>query len=99
MSRDITMKGDDGNTYSYGTIKSQGWLDGHAPGIEMAVGFLRTLAIEAFNADRDKEADDLKALAKRMMNELVPVAEARAKEYEKTHPEILVEATKGVTGK
>lgn len=90
MSRDITLLDPESVPYSYDNIRTQGWLDGHRPGIEMSVGWLKERSVEFFRCGLDERARDLRQLAERMEKELVGKVVETALEHRKNHPESLV---------
>ena len=90
MGRDLSLFTSDGVPYSYENIRTQGWLDGHRPGIEMAAGWFRERAVELFRSGLDERARDLRQLAERMEKELGSKVEIRANEHRTDHPEMLV---------
>jgi len=71
MSKDLRLTGPDGEAYSYENIRTQSWLDGHRPGIEMAVGWLKNQAISLFIFGNDERAKEMRELAEKMEAELV----------------------------
>ena len=84
------MVGPDGEIYSYENLRTQGWLDGHKPGVEMAVGWLRNEAIQLFTYGQDERAIALRKMAERMEVELVKIVDERAKEHRTAYPEMVV---------
>ena len=87
MSKDLRLTGPDGEAYSYENIRTQSWLDGHRPGIEMAVGWLKNQAISLFIFGNDERANEMRELAEKMEAELVKVADDRANEHRAAYPE------------
>ena len=87
MGRDLKLYDEDRVVYSYGNIKTQGWLDGQAGGVEKAAVVIEGMAEAAFRAERDDEAVKLRALAKQLRKDLVPQLQREAKEHAKNHPE------------
>lgn len=82
-----TVRG--GDVYSYDNIRTQGYLEGHAPGVRAAANYLRGKAIELFSARKHEEAIEMQKLADALEKDLCPVYEARASEHEKEHPQII----------
>jgi hypothetical protein len=89
MSQDTILKNKNGIRYSFDSIKTQGWLNGHAPGVEMAAKWLRERATMLFNAKKDSEASTLRDLADKMETELVAACHKDATEYSTSHPYVL----------
>lgn len=86
MSRDTILKDEEGNLYSFDNLSTQRWLEGHLPGVELAVGLIRDRALKAFAAKKDTEAIALRNLADEILAELTPKVKLRAAEHEKNHP-------------
>jgi hypothetical protein len=86
MSRDTILTDDAGVRYSYDNLKTQGWLDGHACGLDKAAEFMRERAVELFRAGKDDEASRLRRLAEDMVKTLRPQMERRAKDHAKNYP-------------
>lgn len=89
MSSDTILTDDAGVRYSYDNLKTQGWLDGHACGLEAAVKFVHEHAVTLFRAGKDDEAARARRLAEDMLKELHPQMVRRAKDHAKNHPIIL----------
>lgn len=90
MSRDTILFDEAGVRYSYDNLKTQGWLNGHASGLDVAAEFLRERAVKLFRDGKDEEATRLRRLAEEMVKELRPQMEERSKEHARNYP-ILVE--------
>lgn len=86
------MKGDDGKVYSYENIKTQGYLNGHAPGVDAAAEYLTGLAVELFKKGQDSAATAMRKLAEDVKKNVKPELEARAKRHEKEFPDVVVGA-------
>lgn len=91
MSSDTILTDAEGIRYSYDNLRTQGWLDGHACGLEAAAEFLQERAVKLFRAGKDAEATHLRRLAEEMVKELRPRMEKRAEEHAKDNPTVLVE--------
>lgn len=89
MSRDLILKDDDGVRWSYDNIHTQGWLEGHAPGLDHAVAYLKKHAVALFEAGKDAEATAMRKLAEDMLKKLRPEMEATALRHSKEHPTVL----------
>lgn len=87
MSSDTILKDASGQRWSFDNIRTQGYLDGHAPGAEAVAAYIKKKATEAFSAGNDKEAFLLRKLAEDIVKDVVQVMVTRAKEHEKLHPE------------
>ena len=75
--------------YSFENIKTQGWLEGHASGLDAAVAWLKDRAVELFRDGEDKAARDLRGLADDMDRALRPVMEQQAKQHEQEFPAVI----------
>lgn len=95
MGRDLRLVTSDGVPYSYENIRTQGWLDGHRPGIEMAAGWFRERAVELFRCGLDERARELRQLAETMEKELYTKVDLRSAEHRTDHPEMLVVLDEG----
>lgn len=89
MSRDTILTDDKDVKYSYDNLKTQGWLNGHASGLEAAAEWLGERAVKLFRDGKDDEATRLRRMAEDMVKELRPQMEARAKTHEKEFPIII----------
>jgi hypothetical protein len=89
MSRDAILKDAKGVRHSYDNIKTQGFLEGHAPGARAVISFIKEKATKAFVEDNDKEAMLLRSLAKEIENRLVQPMLNRATVNKVDHPETL----------
>ena len=89
MSRDLILKDDDGVRWSYDNIHTQGWLEGHAPGLDAAVGYLKKRAVALFESGKDEEATTMRKLAEEMHKALRPTMEAAALRHSKEHPTVV----------
>lgn len=87
MSRDLTLKGDDGKTYSYSAIRGQSYLEGHEPGVRMACKILLEVAVEKFTANKDDDARALRRLSEDILGKLVPELKARVERHKVESPE------------
>lgn len=94
MSKELHMRGNDGNLYSFENIKTQGWLDGHIPGVEAAQAWLMGKAIEAFRLGNDEEATALRDAARQMPFDLLPPLKAKAQKHKEEYPEEVPEKVK-----
>jgi hypothetical protein len=90
MSRDTILTDEAGVRYSHDNLRTQGWLDGRASGLDAAAEFLRERAVQLFRDGKDDEATRLRRLAEEMVKELRPQMEERSKEHAENHP-IVVE--------
>lgn len=89
MSRDTILTDEEDVKYSYDNLRTQGWLDGHASGLDEAAKWLRERAVTLFGAGRDEEATRMRKLSEDMVKELQPRMEARAKRHEKEFPIVI----------
>lgn len=90
MSRDTILKDDEGTQYSYDNLKTQGWLEGHVPGIELASNFLMEKAQTLFaGSDADVEKAKLLRALSREVKALTKDAEERAKRHEGMFPVVV----------
>lgn len=89
MSRDAILTDEAGIRYSYDNLRTQGWLDGHASGLDAAAEFLRERAVRMFRDGKDEEATRLRRLAEEMVKELRPQMEERSKEHAKSYPIVI----------
>lgn len=90
MSRDLILKGDDGVLYSYDCIRGLNFLQGHAPGVRVAVNFLLERSKQLFGAGKDEEAKLLRRLSQELEEE-ARKAEAKASEYDRENPMVVSE--------
>jgi ribosomal protein S26 len=86
---DTILKDDEGQTYSYDNIKTQGWVDGHVAGAQCVAAFLREKAVAAFSAKKDVEAKLFRELADEVIAAVVPDLQRKAEQHMKRHPERL----------
>ena len=89
MSRDTILTDEAGVRHSYDNLRTQGWLDGHASGLDAAAEFLRERAVKLFREGKDDEATRLRRLAEEMVKALRPQMERRSKEHAKNHPIVI----------
>ena len=89
MSRDTILTDEAGVRYSYDNLRTQGWLDGHVSGLDIAAEFLRERAVKLFRDGKDDEATRLRRLLEEMVKELRPQMEERSKGHAKNHPIII----------
>jgi hypothetical protein len=87
MSRDTVLKDANGVKYSYDNIGTQGFLEGHAPGAQAVIIFIKEKATKAFSEDNDKEAMLLRSLAKEIEKNIVPPMLRRASTHKIDYPE------------
>lgn len=86
MSRDLILSDDGGGRYSFENLRTQGWLDGHAPGLEAGAVWLNDQATELFKKGDHEAAIKMQKLSREMVAAVKPVLEASAKRHEKEHP-------------
>ena len=87
MSRDaILVDEETGEKFSFETLSTQKWLDGHVQGAERAVKWLAELATERFQHAKDEEAKLLRDVAVKMQNTLVPLLKKEAREHAEEYP-------------
>jgi hypothetical protein len=79
----------DGARYSFDKIRTQGYLNGHAAGLDAAVDWLKERAVTLFRDGKDEAATSLRKLADDMKRALRPVMEERAKRYEREFPYVI----------
>lgn len=84
---DIELHDDEGNVYSFDNIKTQGWLDGHRPGMERAAMYLRDRAVEEFKRGHDNAATALRNLANEMEKTLGEEMDKRAAQHAVDYPD------------
>jgi hypothetical protein len=97
MSQDITMRGDDGNLYSFESIRAQGRLEGQVVGVKKAADFVKKVAMEYFEDGQDERATLLRNLSELMSDKILPPLEAvvqkrierRVREQEREFPEVV----------
>ncbi len=89
MSSDLILTDEDGVRYSYDNLRTQGWLDGHMSGLDIAAEFLRERAVKLFRDGKDDEATRLRRLAEEMAKELSPQMEKRSKEHARNNPIVI----------
>ena len=85
-----TILTDEGDVrYSFENIRTQGWLNGHASGLDAAVGWLKERAVVLFREGKDEAATNLRKLADDMDRALRPTMEQRAKRHEREFPAVI----------
>lgn len=89
MGKELVLKDQDGDLYSYDNIKTQGWLEGHFSGLEIAANYLKDLAVKLFQEAKHDKAIYLQKLADDMVKELEPKMRSRAKLHEKEFPDLI----------
>lgn len=90
---DLELHDDEGNTYSFDNIMTQGWLEGHRPGLERAATYLRDQAVEEFKRGNDNAARALRDLANKMETTLGKEMDDRAAQHAKDYPDAKPGAT------
>ena len=89
MSRDTVLRDEANVSYSYDNLKTQGYLEGHAQGLDRAAGYLREKAGEFFQRGDDGKATLLRGLADELVAKVRPDLVRAAKEHEENHPVVL----------
>jgi len=89
---DRIMTDEDGVRYSFENIKTQGWLDGHAGGLDDAVHWLKERAVDLFRAGKDEEATSMRRLAEDMDRKLRPGMEQQSKRHREEFPAVVGES-------
>lgn len=89
MSRDTIVTDDEGTKYSLDNARTQGWLDGHAIGLDVAADYLRERSVKLFREGKDDEAVRLRRLADEMVKELRPKMEERSSGHFKEFPVVI----------
>jgi hypothetical protein len=89
VSRDTILTDEADVRYSYDNIRTQGWLSGHASGLDAAAEYLHERAVKLFRDGKDEEATRLRRLAEDMVKELRPQMEKRTKDHAKEHPAVI----------
>lgn len=89
MSRDKILTDEKGARYSYDNIRTQGWLNGHASGLDQVLDFLHERAVKLFRERKDNEAIAMRALADDLHRELRAKMTERADQHEREHPALL----------
>ncbi len=83
---DTILTDECGVRHSFDNIRTQGWLDGHASGLDAAVEWLKERAVLLFRDGKDDPARDLRRLADDMDRALRPVMEQRAERHQTEFP-------------
>ena len=86
MSSDTILTDPDGGRWSLDNAITQGWLDGHECGVEVVTTWLVEQAAALFAKDRDKEASELKNLAREIAKQLIPKMKERAERHKAEFP-------------
>lgn len=94
--RDTILIDKEGDHYSFSNIRTQGWLNGHSAGLDMAVEWLKERAVTLFRDGKDEAATNLRKLALDMDRALRPVMEQRARRHDGEHPCIITEENEDV---
>jgi hypothetical protein len=89
---DTILQDEDGVRYSYDNLRTQGWLDGHASGLDVAFGFLVERAVALFRDRKDEDATRLRRLADEMVQALRPQMEERSREHAQDFPVVVAAA-------
>lgn len=84
-----------GNVYSYDAIKINGYLEGHAVGLDAGIGYLARAAAEAFTRGDDDSAVKLRRLATEIKEQVRPKLVTAYEEHKARYPDMLTAA--GVT--
>jgi hypothetical protein len=87
--RDTVLQDEDGVRYSYDNLRTQGWLDGHMSGLDLAFGFLVERAVVLFRNQKDEDATRLRRLAEEMVQALRPQMEERSREHAQNFPIVI----------
>ena len=91
MSRDVILTAEDGTKYSFDNIKTQGWLNGHYSGLDVAANYIKVKAVELFKAGKDEEAVKLRKLAEELVKKLEPDMRSRAERHEREFPMVIAD--------
>jgi hypothetical protein len=86
MSRDTPLKAPDGSRYSMDNLATQKWLNGHIPGAEQAIGWLKEEAVSLFRQGDTIKAIYLQGLAKRLADEVLPGLIKNREIHERDYP-------------
>ncbi len=81
MSRDWMSIDSDGARLNVDFLATQKFLDGKTQGAKEAADWLRDQATKLFEADKVEEAVAMRALAKRLLGELVPAFDKAAHQH------------------
>lgn len=88
MSRDLILKDDDGNRYSYDNIRAQSFEAGKVPGLQQAAALLENRAVEMFRQRKDEWAKVLRDLSLELV-QLAEKARIASQKHEKEYPEVI----------
>lgn len=83
--RNWIAKDSDGISWDLNALSTQKWLDGHGPGIESAIVFVKERAMNFFKDKKDSEARMLRDLADEMQK-LIKEAKLKAEKHKKEFP-------------
>lgn len=86
------MTDEDDVKYSYDNLRTQGWLEGHAGGLDAAAEFLRERAVKWFREGMDDEAARLRRLSEDMVLQLRTLMDAKSKRHAKEFLIIIIES-------
>jgi len=89
---DTILTDEEGVRYSFGNIRTQGWLNGHASGLSVAVEWLKERAVVLFREGKDEAATNLRKLADDMDRALRPGMEQRTKHHAREFPVVIEDA-------
>lgn len=88
MSKDLILKDDDGNCYSYDNIRDQSFEAGKVPGLQQAAVLLENRAVEMFRQRKDEWAKALRDLSLELV-QLAEKARVANQTREKEYPEVI----------
>lgn len=91
MSRDVLLKGPDDKTYSYENVRTQSYLEGHEPGVEMVVKWFMARAANLFCRGEYDGARGLRELVLEMKGEVVKECKERVDAHRQGYPEVVDE--------
>lgn len=86
MSRDTILTDGDGKKYSFDNLGTQHWLEGHVPGMDRAVAYLKAKAVDLFREGKDAEAVELRQLADQLKAEIGPELHRAIAEHRRDYP-------------
>jgi hypothetical protein len=92
FGKDLTLKDDAGNHYSYDNIRGASYAWGKSAGAEETAVFLIEKAVNLFRSGKDAEAIHLRDVALEIRTTFVEKLRQQAGAHEKQYPESLTES-------
>lgn len=89
MGRSVLATDEDGDIWDIGNLKAGEWLEGHGPGVAMAMGWLKNKATALFERGKYEEAKAMREMAQEMNVDLQAQLKERVDLHWENHPAIV----------